>query len=307
MTGLALSRAYYLSCGRGRLEADFPALFPRMAVGLAGEGSECFGFDDALSRDHDWGPGFCIWLEEADFAAYGPAVQAVYDALPSAFEGYPPRREHPLAGARVGVLSTQRWYRHYTGLPSGPQTLEQWRRTPEAALATATNGAVFQDASDCFSALRRRLLDFYPEDVRIKKLVARAAAMAQAGQYNLPRCLRRGERVAAQLALAEFTRAGLSMVYLLNRRYAPFYKWMHRGVRDLPRLPQAYKRFASLSLAADGPQQEALVDAICADTVAELRRQGLTESPSTFLLDHCGQMMTHIGDVHLRSAHILEE
>lgn len=72
---------------------------------------------------------------------------------------------------------------------------------------------------------------FYPEDVRLKKLAARLAVMAQAGQYNYPRCLRRGELVAAQLALAAFMDAAMSAVYLLNRRYAPFYKWRHRDYR----------------------------------------------------------------------------
>lgn len=37
------------------------------------------------------------------------------------------------------------------------------------------------------------------EDLRLKKLAARAAVMAQAGQYNYPRCVRRGETVAAGL------------------------------------------------------------------------------------------------------------
>ena len=58
MRGLELSRLYYEQTGRPALEDRFPELLPQMAFGLAGEGSECFGFDDEFSRDHDWGPGF---------------------------------------------------------------------------------------------------------------------------------------------------------------------------------------------------------------------------------------------------------
>lgn len=35
--------------------------------------------------------------------------------------------------------------RRYTGMAERPETLTQWRRVPEAFLATATNGEVFQD------------------------------------------------------------------------------------------------------------------------------------------------------------------
>ena len=38
------------------------------------------------------------------------------------------------------------------------------------------------------------------------------------------------------LALDEFLRAALQAIYLLNGRYAPFYKWLYRGALELPRL-----------------------------------------------------------------------
>ena len=70
MNGLALSRSFYETIGKPALEQQFPALMSRMAIGLAGEGSECLGFDDELSRDHDWGPAFCIWLEKEDYIIF---------------------------------------------------------------------------------------------------------------------------------------------------------------------------------------------------------------------------------------------
>lgn len=307
MKGLALARAYYETVGRVALQENVPALVPRMAVGLAGEGSECFGFDDEWSRDHDWGPAFCIWLEEADYRAHGARVQAVYDSLPGEIEGFPARENGAWSGGRVGCLCAPDWYRRYTGLPEGPETLAQWRRVPEAFLATATNGEIFDDPSGRFTAVRERLSRFYPEDVRIKKLVARAAVMAQAGQYNYPRSMKRGETVAARLALAEFTKAGISMVYLLNRRYAPFYKWMHRGLKGLPKLPRAYEQFRLLGEARPGAETEERIEGICLTVAAELKRQGLTDRTEPFLQAHCLEMMKRIKDPALRQTHIMEE
>ena len=42
-------------------EENLPELFPFMALGLVGDGSECFGYDDKISRDHDWGIDFYIY------------------------------------------------------------------------------------------------------------------------------------------------------------------------------------------------------------------------------------------------------
>lgn len=158
-----------------------------------------------------------------------------------------------------------------------------------------------------FPAARQRLQAFYPEDVRVKKIAARAAVMAQAGQYNYPRCQKRGDPVAAQLALSEFMRAAMSMTYLLNRRYAPFYKWMHRGLQDMERLPGISARLEQLSRTAPALDTVEQIEGICLDVIGELKRQGLTDRGDPFLLDHCGEMMGRIRDPALRRSHIMEE
>ena len=56
MNGMELAERYYETYGRPMLHEKYPEYETRIAVGLVGEGSECFGFDDRISRDHDFGP-----------------------------------------------------------------------------------------------------------------------------------------------------------------------------------------------------------------------------------------------------------
>ena len=64
MKGLELSEKYFEEYGRPMLEAEFPELTPYLAAGLAGSGSECFGYDDDISQDHDFEPGFILFLPD---------------------------------------------------------------------------------------------------------------------------------------------------------------------------------------------------------------------------------------------------
>jgi hypothetical protein len=318
MKGLELARQYYETMGAQMIKANFPSYQDRIAAGLAGEGSECFGFDDEISRDHDWGPGFCLWLADGDFVKIGKELQDCYDALDPSPLGYARRKNAPEAAGRVGVLRVGDFYRKFIGLARAPASLAEWRRIQEHFLAQATNGAVFHDPLGDFSSVRESLLQFYPEDIRIKKIASRAAAMAQTGQYNYPRSIRRHELVAANVALSEFISKACSMIHLLNKRYVPFYKWMHRSILDLPRLRECYGLLLALCDhgffdAAFGDNElahgkiEETIEEICRHVLRELREQGLTDSEDDFLLGHCPAIVANIKDRELRSSHILAD
>lgn len=233
MKGMELARKFYESC-RPVLTGAIPDIMAQAAIGLVGEGSECFGTDDELSRDHDFGAGFCLWVPDDLLASHGPEIEKALAMLPAEFEGQPSRLVPALSGGRVGPLGIKAFYAFFTGLEHAPESWREWLNLPEEQLAAATNGAVFEDNRGEFTAWREKLLAFYPRDVWLKKIVARVMIMAQAGQYNLPRVLRRDDGAAAMLAVSRFADAALSLVYLLNRRYMPYYKWAPRLCRDLP-------------------------------------------------------------------------
>ena len=306
MKGLDLARDYYIQCGRPMIQEKFESYASRITVGLCGEGSECFGFDDEMSKDHDFGPAFCMWLDREVMEKTGERLIAEYEALPAFFGDMPARRDSRMSGHRIGVWESGEFYRHFLGKPEGPQTLMDWLSLPDSYLAVATNGEIFQAGSGTFLEVRNRLKAGHPEDVRIKKMAARAANMSQAGQYNLPRSLKRGETVTAGLALAEFVRHGMGMIYLLNHRYAPFYKWMHRGLGSLEILGETGALFAKLMDGTVGEAEEnaaaawreklELVEQICSLVSAEWRRQDLIRHTDPFLQNSLDELMRQIQD-----------
>ena len=306
MKGLELSLRYWQEVGRPAFEKDCPEVLDRAAVGLVGEGSECFGFDDEISRDHDWGPGFCVWLTSEDAAAFGRQAGEVYRALPEEFLGWRRLRVGPETAHRVGVQTIPDFYARYIGFARPPQTVREWRMSPEHGLAVVTNGQVFQDPLGAFTEFRQALLEGYPEQLRRKKLAKVCALAAQSGQYNFPRCLRRDESVAALSALAEFVANIQRAIFLLNRRFVPYYKWTHRALGRLPVLGAAAAPMLR-ELAEEPERRVALIEAVCADVITELRRQGLSTGASDFLLDHAVEIQAGITDPQRSSLPLLSE
>ena len=84
MKGLELSRAFFEEYGMPMLQEEFPQLLMYLAAGLTGSGSECFGFDDEVSRDHDFEPGFCIFLPGEEVVSRKDAfrLERAYAKLP---------------------------------------------------------------------------------------------------------------------------------------------------------------------------------------------------------------------------------
>ncbi|MFC0265311.1 DUF4037 domain-containing protein [Alloscardovia macacae] len=294
LTGLQLSRAYWEEYVDTLFAGDLAPLRARAAVGLSGHGSECYGFDDELSRDHDFGPRLCIWLTDEDFAQYGAALSARYAALPSTFRGYTRSAASPRSTGRSGVMSIDSFFESITGMSHAPAQVGEehlWLSLDEATLAAATNGEVFADPLGAFSAHRRgfRLM---PEDVRLYLISQRLGMAAQTGQYNYARMLRRSDRAAAVLCVSEFVQTVCSLVFLVNSPasagYLPYYKWQFAALRRLSsrmgtRLADVGDTLEKLATCPLDAHAQEWIDEVCGKIGRQLRADGLTTSTDSFL------------------------
>ena len=359
MNGLELSRAYYETYGKPMLAEflkEYPGLEPHIAAGLIGSGSECLGFDDEVSQDHDYEPGFCIFLPGEDIVDRRSAflLERAYAKLPKEFMGFTRPLMQPVGGARRGVLRTEEFLKARVGTESAGILIKACTASPEASASAAapldpvsapaaeaslnssstpavslesvpisdwewltfneqsllevTNGELFCDPSGDLTRIRQALA-FYPEHIRRKKLAGHLLLMAQAGQYNYQRCIRHGESAAAQLAVFEFTKSAISAIFLLNRRYQPYYKWSFRALRSLDKLSIEAEllEFLITSGNDEGMAEEKynVIEGIAADVIDELMAQNLTQAVCGDLEKHAYSVNDGIEDGALRNLHIL--
>ena len=246
ITGLELCRAYYEEYGRPMIAAKFREYEHVIAVGLVGKGSDCFGFDDTLSADHDFGPRFVMWVTKEVYNKIGKALQEAYEQLPDSYQGV--QRTETFHGRdRAGVMVIEEFYKNLLGYDligeinaCGGQeslnTIKCWLAVQDYALAAAANGEVFRDDEGIFTQYRERLAAYYPKAAWYRKIAQACAQFSQSGQYNLPRMRRRGQLVAAELAKAECVKQAMKLNYLLNRQYAPHDKWLFKGLPQNPEM-----------------------------------------------------------------------
>ena len=310
MKGLEISKAFYYEYGKPMLEERFPELVPYLAAGLIGSSSECYGYDDEVSRDHDFEPGFCIFLpgEEVVDRKAAFALERAYAGLPREFMGLRRALVSPVGGARHGVIRTADFLMDKTGTNDGVLSLYEWLTLPDYSLSEVVNGEIFEDRYGGITAVRDRLRH-RPQDVRLKKLAGHLLLMAQAGQYNYLRCLRHGETGAAQLAVTEFVKNAMAAAFLLNDAYQPYYKWSFRALRELDKLPFMAELLEYL-LTTDNEKDTRdekidVMEGIAADVIGELQAQGLTQAVCGDLEKHAYSVNDRIADAQIRNMHIL--
>ena len=292
------------------LKEQFSEVMPFLSAGLVGSGSEVLGYDDEISEDHDFEPGFCLLLPGEDIIDRRTAflLERAYAKLPKEFMGYQRSMIGPVGGARHGVLRMDEFFQEKIGSPDGILSVGQWLSLPEQTLAEVTGGEVFFDGLGEVTKIRERL-KYYPEDIRLKKLAGELLIMAQSGQYNYQRCLKHGEKGAAQLAAIEFAKSTMHTVFLLNRVYEPYYKWSFRAMRELPVLSLEAELLEYL-ITTDNEEEMAeakydVIEGIAADVIDVLIEQGLTKAICGDLEKHAYSVNDQIQDPEIRNLHIL--
>jgi len=283
MKGLEISRRFFFEWALPFIESEFPYLVGRVAAGLTG-GSESIGADDRLSRDHEWGPQFQMWLTAEDHRRCGCRLrQEINAAAPDKFLGV---RHHFFGRKKDGirVQSTDRFFEWY-GWRNPPERPRDWfkRRGADALVDMESwlyfmkHGPVYYDPLGEFTA-RKKAFSHYPRDVRLKLMAGKCIGIWADGEYKFcQRDIHRNDPVLITMRLGCYLNTVMQLCFLINDDYAPHVTWIHRQFRKLPEARTLDPKFRQLVRSEDREEQRGLVLAVSKYLRRRLVRTGFVD------------------------------
>ena len=260
MKGVELSRLFYRDIVRPWLEDAFPRL--AYDAGIFGYGSELLGFDDEMSRDHNWGPRVQLLVTEADFAAHAAAIVDGFDAVkPPIFLGEPigyRSRPHPPIVASDALGRFEHGVEVFTAAgilrtrlaldPARPLDALIWLSLPEQRLLELTAGEVFHQGLGELARLKETF-GRCPRDVVLYKLAAQWRRIADE-QAFVGRAGYVGDDLGSRIVASRLAHDVMRIGFLLEGIYPPYAKWFGSAFARLA-CAKALSPLLTLALAAD--------------------------------------------------------
>jgi hypothetical protein len=268
VSGLELSGAFYLEAV-APLIGDVPH-----TAGLLGWGSDVLGFDTSRSTDHGWGPRLQVFVGAEHV---GPLRDVIEAGLPDEFRGRPTRfgwDEVPVSH-HVDIASLDDWLRESLGFnPSEGVPLRDWLSTPQQILLELTAGAVFHDDLGELAAVREAVA-WYPDQVWLWLLACPWRRIDQEEPF-VGRAAEVGDQLGSRVVATRLVRDLMRLSFLLERRYAPYSKWLGSAFAKLDSHAEIGAAFVDALAAEDYDQREAALVAAVEALATRHNALGLT-------------------------------
>ncbi len=249
--GLTLARILFTESVEPLLAERAPVL--PYAAALIGPGSDVLGFDTARSMDHGWGPRLLLFINDTDIETWSPKLDHLFrSALPATVAGFPANfaefeietgTSHLVEGAEgepinhgITITSSRRWLNQRLGVgDTADLDAATWVTLSEQALLEITAGEIFRDDIGAITRVRAELA-WYPDDVWRYLMAAQWKRIDQVEPF-VGRSGEVGDDLGSQLVAMSLVRDVMKLAFLMERRYAPYPKWVGTGFSGLATAP----------------------------------------------------------------------
>lgn len=277
-SGIALAAAYFSDVVAPLLASRLPGV--RYAAARLGSGSDVLGLDDSISRDHDWGLRLTILVEDAHAIA---EVDDLFDRLlPAEFRGHQTRFAttwHPTRQHQIEVATADDFAMSRLGLdPLRSNTAVDWLTLTGQSVLEVTAGPVFVDDVGRITDIRAAF-QWYPRDVWLYVLASDWAKLGQELPF-IGRAGSRGDDLGSRVITARLTRVSMHLGFMLERRWAPYSKWLGTQFSRLPRAGSAGRLLDAALSASDWRARERAVCEVLELFIDIQQSIGLPASPA---------------------------
>lgn len=249
VSGIDLARMFYI-------EVVCPLIEGRShSAARLGSGSDVLGFDTPRSTDHGWGPQLHLFVA----ASKVDAIRTIIDSnLPAEFHGWPVYFgwDEVAVQHHVSVAPLGEWLESHLGFdPQVDIAVQNWLTTPQQLLLEVTAGAVFHDPDGDLKRVRSKL-KWYPNDIWLWLLACQWHRIAQEEAF-VGRTAEVGDELGSRILTARIVRDLMRLCFLIERRYAPYSKWLGSAFQNLHMAPRLVPHLDAALKATDYPAREA--------------------------------------------------
>ncbi len=299
--GKPLCRGFFFDHAKSIIEETCPHL--SYSAGLLGYGSDVLGYDDAMSRDHMWGPRFYLFLRPEDMAYRKPLMDAFSRKLPYTYRGFSVhftapdpndngvRHAQSITEGPVSPLIFITTFDDYLTEQLGRADLSSltpamWLSFSEHRLLSLVSADWYADGLDC--GRRLDTLRFYPDPVK-RYLIASQWDTIASEQAFMRRCGDCGDEIGSRLVCGRIAERLMRLCFLYRETYAPYSKWFGTAFGRLDVNPAIGQALAEAFSAKDMEEREArLIEAQLCTAVLH-NESGLTAPVDVQAEDYYGR------------------
>ncbi|WP_240642276.1 DUF4037 domain-containing protein [Microbacterium sulfonylureivorans] len=245
------------------------------AAGRLGSGSDVFGWDDEVSRDHDWGLRLSLFVPADAVTEVDEQLQRL---LPEHYSGFPVRfafTGQTVPRHHVDVSSVSRFLDDRLGFnPRADPSVPDWLSLTGQAALEVVAGPVFVDTADELTSARRAL-DWYPHDVWRYVLACDWIRLAQ----ELPlmgRASDVGDEIGSRIIAARLAQIAMHLAFILERRWPPYAKWLGTSFSHLAYAPELRGALDGVLTADEGTSRQHSIAAALEHLLERQNSLGLT-------------------------------
>jgi hypothetical protein len=275
LDGRELARQFHADVVAPVLARAMPRL--RYAAGRLGSGSDVLGFDDAMSRDHDWGCRLNLLVDSPDHGAVPQIRQLLERELPQSYRGYPVR--FPVTwdtslSHKVDVATVAGFAEGRLGVnPTNGLSVLDWLVLTGQSVLEVTAGPVFTDRTTGLAPVRA-MLAWYPPNIERYVLAAGWQKIAQ----QMPMAARtadRGDELGSRVLGARLAGDLMWLAFVLSQQWPPYAKWRGTAFRALAVAAELERPLTAAVTAADWHSRENGIAGACEVLLNRQRARGL--------------------------------